>query len=135
MADKSADEIVARARAVLGTPFRLHGRDQENGLDCVGLVALAYGVRDNIPSGYALRGGSVPGFARMIRALHLIERRGQSRAGDVLLMQAGPAQFHFGLWTGESLIHADAILRRTVEMPGTPPWPIVGAWHKKQRSR
>jgi murein DD-endopeptidase / murein LD-carboxypeptidase len=133
MADKFADKVIARARAAIGTPFRLHGREIESGLDCVGLVAFAYDQHEDIPTGYSLRGGTAQGFARMIGAFQLVYRRGKFRAGDVLLMQAGAAQFHFGLWTGDSLIHADAILRRTVERPGMPPWPVVGSWYQGRR--
>ena len=124
-----ADRIVARARTLIGVPFRLHGRDAASGLDCVGLVALAFGRADGIPTGYSLRGGSAESFIMMIAALSFARRRANPRAGDVLLMQAGPAQFHLGLWTGDSLIHADATLRRVVEMPGPPPWVVIGAWH------
>ena len=46
--------MVARARAALAVPFRLHGRDGA-GLDCVGLAAHA--LRLEAPSGYPLRGG------------------------------------------------------------------------------
>ena len=35
------DGIVARARALIGTRFRPQGRSAAEGLDCVGLVALA----------------------------------------------------------------------------------------------
>ena len=38
-ADRAA-QVVAAARALVGVPFRLHGRDRD-GLDCVGLAALA----------------------------------------------------------------------------------------------
>ena len=37
-----ATRIVAAARAMLGVPFRLHGRS-EAGVDCVGLAVLALG--------------------------------------------------------------------------------------------
>ncbi len=99
----------------------------------MGLVALALARTAGIPTGYALRGGSVEGHVATIRALRLTKRRGEPRAGDVLLMQPGPQQFHLGLWTGESLIHADAQLRRVVERPGVPPWPVVAAWHNRRR--
>lgn len=69
---------------------------------------------------------------RWIKELDLRGQRrpvGRYARGDILLMQAGPAQFHLGCWTGESLIHADARLRRVVELPGPPPWPLLGAWH------
>ena len=128
-----ADSIVANARALIGTPFRLHGRDAATGLDCVGLVALAYGRTDGIPTGYSLRGGNADTFTSMIGILGLARRRGPLRPGDVLLMRAGPVQFHLGLWTGESLIHADATLRRVVELPRPLPWPVIGAWHNRNR--
>lgn len=54
------ERIVAQARALVGVPFRLHGRRAEHGLDCVGLVALAFrraGHRGVTPEHYALRGG------------------------------------------------------------------------------
>ena len=128
-----ADRIIARARALIGVPFRLHGRDADSGLDCVGLVALAFGRADGIRTGYSLRGGSAESFTTMIAALGLARRRANPRAGDVLLMQAGPVQFHLGLWTGENLIHADATLRRVVELPRPLPWPVIGAWHNRNR--
>jgi murein DD-endopeptidase / murein LD-carboxypeptidase len=127
---------IDRARSVIGARFRLHGRNPETGLDCVGLIAFAYdraaGRAGAIPTGYALRGGSEESHAAMITALRLTRRRWAARAGDMLLMRAGPEQFHLGLWTGDSLIHADAQLRRVVEMPGPPPWPVIGIWHKRK---
>lgn len=119
------EAIVARARAVIGTRFRLHGRDRD-GLDCVGLVALAHEV-PNAPMGYALRSA---GEARWSDCLDMIfeRRRGPWVPGDILLMRAGPAQLHLGIWTGTSMIHADARLRRVVEMPGRPDWPVIGHW-------
>ncbi len=128
-----ADRIIARARALLGVPFRLHGRDPETGLDCVGLVARACHRDEGVPTGYALRGGNADGYGRIIDALRLTRRRGDPRTGDILLMAAGPEQFHLGFWTGSSLIHADAMLRRVVETPGAVPWPIIGIWHNRKR--
>jgi murein DD-endopeptidase / murein LD-carboxypeptidase len=119
---------VARARALLGVPFKLHGRG-EDGLDCVGLVALVTGRLEGLPTGYAMRNDL---GERWIRELDARGRRrfdGRYSTGDILLMEAGPAQYHLGCWTGEGLIHADARLRRVVELPGPPPWPIIGAWH------
>lgn len=119
-----AADPVARARALLGTPFRLHRRDA-CGVDCVGLVALAHG-REVVPTGYALRtadagrweaGLAAAGFARVDVPI----------AGDVVILSTGPAQLHLGLWTGDALIHADAGLRRVVETPGLP-WPVVSIW-------
>ena len=49
-------------------------------------------------------------------------------AGDVLLMAAGPGQIHLGIRTAGGFVHADAGLRRVVERPGMPPWPLTGVW-------
>ena len=126
------DPKVARARELLGIPFRLHGREPAGGLDCAGLVALLYGLTENVPTGYALRNGE---GVRWHRALdrHFLRRADcQMDPGDIALMQAGPAQFHLGIWTGEGLIHADARLRRVVEIPGPIAWPVLGVWRAPQ---
>lgn len=123
------DPRVLRGREFLGTPFKLHGRDPVDGVDCVGLVALIYGQIDGVPTGYAMR--NAQGLRWALDLDEHLERRGdeQVEPGDVLLMQAGPAQYHVGVWTGDGLIHADARLRRVVETPGAVPWPILGVWH------
>lgn len=119
--------VVERARALIGVPFCVHGRDPTIGLDCVGLIVCATGTRYIVPNGYALRN------ADEARWLAILDQHGTRRVGppqpdDVLFLQAGPAQFHLGIWTGNSLIHADARLRRIVELPGDPPWPVIGGW-------
>ncbi|WP_166041543.1 C40 family peptidase [Sphingosinicella sp. YJ22] len=120
-----ADAIIARARAHVGIRFRAQGRGRE-GLDCVGLVAVALGIKQ-VRGDYALRGGAAEILAMELRAAGLCAAAVPT-AGDVLVMQAGPGQLHLGIWTGKSLIHADARLRRVVERPGTPPWTVVGTW-------
>ena len=127
--------VVARARALIGIRFALHGRDVATGIDCVGLILIACPVIVRSPVGYALRGGSAGGFAAMFVDNRLTRRRGNVRAGDILLLQPSPAQFHLGIWSGEGLIHADAILRRVVETPGSLMWPLVSAWHGRKRRK
>jgi lipoprotein Spr len=129
------NDPIANARALLGVPFRLHGRTPEYGLDCVGLVAIAFGLNDGVPTGYALRGGDPQHFERALRRQGFVGRKAEWRSGDVLMLCPGPAQVHLGLWTGESLIHADAGLGRIVETPGIPRWPILSAWLHRTRSR
>lgn len=46
----------------------------------------------------------------------------------MLLMAAGPGQLHLGIRTVGGFVHADAGLRRVVERPGMPPWPLIGVW-------
>jgi murein DD-endopeptidase / murein LD-carboxypeptidase len=122
------DDAVARARALLGTPFRLHGRSADTGVDCVGLIVLAMCPQGDVPTGYALRNTDE---ARWISALDSLAKRvatDPAPPGATLLMKPGPSQFHLGIWSGNSLIHADTRLQRVAERPGTPPWSILGAW-------
>lgn len=117
------------ARGALGVRFRLHGRDEE-GLDCVGLAALAMraeGFEGDVPSGYALRRGDADGVCAAIEAAGLV-RGAEAHAGDLLLLRTGPGQLHLAIDAGDGMIHADAMLRRVVERPGVLPWPVVGRW-------
>ena len=120
---------VIRARALIGTRFRLHGRDPANGLDCVGLIVCACPAITRPPEGYALRGGSAAAFAAMFVDNGMMQRVGDPYPGDALLLQPSAAQFHLGVWSGESLIHADGVLRHVVETPGALAWPLVSGWY------
>ena len=125
------DTIIARARACLGVPFRLQGRDRW-GLDCVGLIATAYELRESAPRAYRLR-GTTEGAAQALLAAHFRARSGlRPEAGDVLLLRSGPAQLHLGLWAGAGMVHAHAGLRRVVETPGLPDG-IIGIWYLGER--
>ncbi|ATY33347.1 NlpC/P60 family protein [Sphingomonas psychrotolerans] len=124
----SGDRAVAAARGALGVRFRLHGRDAD-GLDCVGLAALAMraaGVGGAVPSGYALRTDDVAQVVATIEAAGLVAAT-EARAGDLLLLRAGPGQLHFAIQTEDGMIHADAMLRRVVERRELP-WPVIGRW-------
>lgn len=117
-----------RARGAIGARFRLHGRTIEDGLDCVGLAGLAYGVEP--PRGYALRSGDARPVLRAVAAAGLVSAEGE-RPGDLLLFQAGPGQLHLGVASENGVIHADASLRRVVERPGAPPWTELMRWREK----
>lgn len=122
--------VAEAALAAVGVPFRLHGRGVDDGLDCVGVVALALragGYAGAVPSGYALRGGDPARVAAVLDAA-LARADGAAAAGDVMLMRAGPGQVHLGVRTRSGFVHADASLRRVVERPGAPPWPVLGCW-------
>ena len=122
---RRGDEAVAAARALIGVRFRPQGRTRETGLDCVGLAAAALQV--DAPRDYPLRGGSAERTAEMLAAAGL-RRADVLRAGDLVLVAAGPAQLHLGIFTGTGLVHSDAGLRRVVERPGPLPWPIIHIW-------
>jgi len=128
-----AGEALARAaEALVGTPFRLHGRDPGRGLDCVGLVAAslaAIGRAAPAPMRYGLRNTDIAAALRFAAGAGLIETDGPVRPGDVLLARPGPAQHHLLVAaSGGHFIHAHAGLRRVVATPGPPAWPILHHW-------
>ena len=123
----------AAALALVGARFRLRGREAASGVDCVGVAAAALraqGYADPIPRGYALRGGRERDVAAMLDAAGV--RCTGDRVGDVLLFTAGPGQWHLAVRTAGGIVHADAALRRVVERPGTPPWPLLGGWRHEE---
>lgn len=117
---------LARARSLLGVPFRLHGRTPGTGVDCIGLVALACDRVTEAPTGYTLRTTQEVRWIAMLDGMGV--RIDQPEPAALFLLRPGPAQLHLGLWTGTSLIHADAGVRRVVETPGPPRWPVIGIW-------
>lgn len=125
-------QVAAAARATVGAAFRLHGRDAEGGLDCLGVAVLALqsaGYQATVPDGYRLRCGDAARFAECLREL---EKADGMAAGDILLCRAGPGQLHVAVRTDRGIVHADAALRRVVERPGEPPWPVLAAWRLGQ---
>ncbi len=122
----TGQEIAARARTLVGVPFRPQGRSAAYGFDCVGLVAAALGI-ERVRADYPLRGGSAERLASELERAGL-ERVDEVGIGDVLVMRSGPEQLHLGIVTDAGLVHADAGLRRVVERPGSPTWQVLGAW-------
>ena len=115
------------AEALVGSRFRLHGRDAATGLDCVGVVAAAVGGAA-VPTGYALRGGDPVRIGALLDAR--FRRASGRRAGDVLLFAVGAGQLHLAVASAGGFVHADAGLGRVVERGGVAPWALVGAWRE-----
>lgn len=124
------EDIAARACALVGTRFRPQGRNAKDGLDCVGTAALAAGIpADRIPRDYALRGQRLADIEHQLCDLGCRPVVGRFlQLGDILVCQAGSAQFHMVILTPGAFVHADASLRRVVERPLPVPWPVVGGW-------
>ena len=120
----SGARIVAAARDWVGVPFRLHGRGRD-GIDCVGLVAMATGREAAFA--YGLRSGDRTRAEHWLRKAGL-EHVAQGAPGHVALVRAGPMQLHLMIGTGTGFVHAHAGLRRVVETPGPSPWPVLGWW-------
>ena len=122
-----------RALALVDVPFRPQGRD-EQGLDCVGLCLAAFGLPLEIARrDYRLRGhyrGEIT--TALLRRFRRISQR-QQRPGDLLLLAVAPDQIHLAVRTRAGFVHADARLRRVVETPGAPEWPLVGVYRRRVR--
>ena len=120
-------EVALAAQTLVGTRFRLHGRDPATGLDCVGMVAAALGA--TAPIGYRLRNRDIAAALAFAPAAGLAEVSGPIEPGDVLLVRSGPAQHHL-LVAGPNggFIHAHAGLRRVVATPAPLVWPVERHW-------
>lgn len=124
--------LAQAALALVGCPFRLHGRDPANGLDCVGLVSAALaaaGGRPVTPGGYGLRNTGIEQWLPLAAQSGLKPATGERRAGDVLLIALGFAQHHLVIVADPAnVVHAHAGLRRVVRQPHDPAWQILAMW-------
>mgnify|MGYP002631682607 CR=1 FL=1 len=131
------ERFASAAERLVGTPFRLHGRTLEHGLDCVGVVLAALrscGVTAAVTPPYGLRNASISAFLPLAAQLGLVEVQVQPRRGDVLLVIAGPAQHHLLVVTGaDRFVHAHAGLRRVVVQRGITVRPCARHWRLSDR--
>jgi hypothetical protein len=122
-------ELAAAAEALVGTRFRLHGRDPATGLDCVGVLAAALGGDVPLPNLYALRARYLPDLGEVVARCGFTAVRGTPVPGDVLMVRIGPCQFHVLVAIGvERFVHADLGLRRVVRCDSLLEWLVVGHW-------
>jgi hypothetical protein len=114
----------------VGTRFRPQGREPELGLDCVGLAGCAAGIpAHELPRDYALRSEAGEAAMRFAMAGRIgTVKRKAAGEGDILLVRCGPGQHHLVVLVAGGFVHADAGLRRVVEVPGAVPWPVLAAW-------
>ena len=128
----SGAELARAAEWLVGTPFRLHGRDPATGLDCVGLLdaaLAAIGRPAPAPKAYGVRNRDIAAALAFAPGMGLGEVSGSIQPGDVLLVRAGPLQDHLLVaGSGNRFIHAHAGLRRVVATPGPIAWPILRHW-------
>lgn len=127
-------EAVTRARDLIGVRFRPQGRSAVEGVDCVGLVLLAYALPGDIGRrDYRLRGGSKRELLTALSGPFRRVARTRVRTGDLLVLEPGPGQLHLAIRSDRGLIHADAGLRKVVERPGDTPWPLVALFRRRVR--
>lgn len=130
------DAFASAAEALIGTPFALHGRSPQHGLDCVSLVACALealGSAPRIPEGYGLRNTNISRFLMLARGngFEAASQTGtdQIRRGDLLLVAPGPGQSHLLIALArDRFVHANAGLRRVAAHCGPLGWPIEHHW-------
>jgi hypothetical protein len=124
----------AAARALIGERFRAQGRG-DAGLDCIGVVLITFGISPElVRSDYAFKGPHDVGMVRAALDKHFRRvPRTQLRCGDVMLLAAGGRQPHLAVRTGSGFVHAHAGIRRVVETPGDPEWPLLAVYRKRQR--
>lgn len=131
MSDAGAAVAVA-AMTLVGTPFRLHGRDPATGLDCVGLVAAALaraGAKPIAPTGYGLRNLGIGQWLPLAEQSGLVRVSDAIRAGDVLLIALAHSQHHLVIAADLArVVHAHAGLRRVVLQPHDPTWRASACW-------
>jgi cell wall-associated NlpC family hydrolase len=124
--------LAGAAADLVGTTFRLHGRDPATGLDCVGLVCAALatiGAKPVAPRGYSLRNLAVDQWLYLAEQSGLVPSSGLIRSGDVLLVALGACQHHLAIAeNADSIIHAHAGLRKVVRQRRAPDWRICSKW-------
>lgn len=118
--------IAAAALALVGAPFRLHGRDPRFGLDCVGLAMAAAeraGLRLPPTPAYRLHGTAEAVFQRWI-ALAGLCTTDEAWPGDVTVAVPDAWHRHVMIAVAGGHVHAHAGIGRVVLMPGPSPWRI-----------
>ncbi len=125
-------ELAEAARALVGTRFRLGGRDPATGLDCIGLLEAAMhccGRPVRLPHGYSLRLLDADAWLPNPAKAGFIMAAPPFAPGDAVLLRVGPAQFHLAIRAVDSgWVHAHAGLRRVVHQTATPDGEIVHHW-------
>lgn len=129
----SVEQILAAARAEIGTPFRHQGRVSGKALDCAGLichVAAAVGLEYFDQQGYSrqpsqgLLESALDGQPCLVRVA-----LADMQAGDVLLMRFAGDPQHLAIFAGwsdvyqgEGIIHAWLQARKVCENIMTDEW-------------
>ena len=124
--------VAEAAASLLGTPFRLHGRNPDLGLDCVGLVDAclkSVGAKPSLPRGYRLRNSSIKHWLSCATKSGLRLANGRELPGDIGLLQASPIQHHLMIVEAPGVyIHAHASLKKVVRETSPLPHNFSSKW-------
>ena len=124
-------DFAGRARALVGTPFRLQGRGAHR-LDCVGVAVEVFGLT-GVRGNYRMRGDYLAEAHAFLGEHFRRVPAPQLRKGDLMLMRVADHQLHIGVRTNAGFVHAHAGIRRVVETPGLPEWPLLAVYRKRSR--
>lgn len=124
--------LAAAAEGLVGTPFRLHGRDPDSGLDCIGLLAAALKLTGRavpLPNAYNLRARCIASLLPDPATCGFAKASGPLQPGDVAMLRSGPVQFHLVIASSHGgYVEAHAGLRRVVHSGGVLPTPPLHHW-------
>ena len=129
--------MAEKAMSLCGATFRLHGRDEHDGLDCIGVAdqcLAAAGVECLMPNGYSIRGGSEDSINHFMAGIGFdrLTPGNEMCDGDFLLVRPSPVQWHFLIRARNGFVHAHAGLGKVVFCPGDAPWPVVAVFRLKE---
>mgnify|MGYP001229694507 FL=1 len=125
-------DLALSVRALVGVPFRLHGRDPATGLDCIGVLEAALrgcGVPVRLPCDYTLRTRRLPPLGDWTGRLGFLRGEGPVQPGDVAMLRPAACLHHLAIATApDRFVHAHAGLRRVVEGPLPRDWAEIRRW-------
>lgn len=130
-------DVVAEARAWLGTPFHWQASLKGVGCDCKGLVAgvareLGLPEGDSLHAGLADYGRRVPVSLLQVGLAATLVRVAEPAPGDVLLLRMGGVPQHLGVHAGDALIHTyNGGPRQVIASrlsAALRAWPLASAW-------
>jgi cell wall-associated NlpC family hydrolase len=133
-----ARALAVAAESLVGCRFRLHGRDPETGLDCIGVLAAALartGRTVDFPTGYGLRTSRYDQLDDLARGHGFVLAEDAIEPGDVLFVRSGPGQMHLmmaALAPGR-MVEAHARLGRVVLSRGGISQPVLTHWRLRPR--
>lgn len=128
------ERLLEAAKALIGARFRLHGRDPDTGIDCLGLIGCtlsAVAPTTRLPVGYGFRQKDWARLLPLAAELGLegADPGGRSLSGDILLFEVGAWQVHLAVDDGEgAIIHAHAGLARVVHGRPDSSWILSRRW-------
>lgn len=115
----TADDIIAAARACIGTPFMHQGRIPGVALDCAGLViavAQAIGAEYIDVNGYSrMPSGGILESCLCSQPSLAITTAADRQAGDILLIRFAGNPQHLAVFTGDAIVHSYAPVGRVCE--------------------